>query len=114
MTWGLHPSTGDFLTIDDEIDDNDDSVDGQGYLYDIRRMLCNRIQSKRVKSDVYSTVYHEIVKLQRAADEELRFIKHSHLSKHQLSKRILFLFQKDLLPGIRQVCLSSVNVYFLI
>ena len=103
MTWGLQPSTGDFLTIEDDIDN--DSVDGSrlGYLYEIQRMICSKFQNKVVERDVYSTVYYEIVKLQRATDEELEHMKDSQLSKHQLSKRILYLFQKDLLPGIRQV-----------
>ena len=59
------------------------------------------------KDDVYSTVMLDLQKVRKSLSREIQRFQFSVLSDTDRGKRLLFLFQKDLLPGVNAMIMES-------
>jgi hypothetical protein len=59
------------------------------------------------KEDIYQTVMLDLQKVRGALSLEIQRFQFSILSEAERGKRLLFLFQKDLLPGVNAMILES-------
>jgi hypothetical protein len=101
VLWGLDPDTGRFL--DDEHELTSAGLIPQTLSFDVRNVL----SCGKKKHTIRQLLLKELSQLQLEQKIENDLFQYRYSTDQQKGKRLLFLFQKDLLPGISGQILAS-------
>ena len=105
MLWGLDPVTGEFHDEEHttaKVASADSEVQETSWL----TKLTGLVKGKK-KQTVQSLLMTELEKLQEEMEQETEKFKTEYQCEKEKGKRLLFLFQKDLMPGISGQILES-------
>jgi hypothetical protein len=91
----------------DENGNYKEPASSQSFLGKWKKTLVARFTSEKQENTVGDLILSELENVETAIKEEKEFFQKERLSEREKGKRLLFLFQKDLMPGINGMILES-------
>jgi uncharacterized membrane protein len=89
----------------DETGNYKESASSQSFLLKWKKALAARFEKQ--ENTVGDLILSELENVETAIKEEKEFFQKNRLSEREKGKRLLFLFQKDLMPGLNGMILES-------